>query len=118
MCSVETARKREQLAHVLWNHLKKQPETLQRDIFTALGVVREDAVNIVELWEKLGILDRQPEGRSYRLCFRTRLDTEVAGVCQNCGVRGKGRKELFLKPVTCQKCGTLGYYHIEYGNLQ
>lgn len=113
--SIEVARKREQLAHRLWNHLERHPGMLQRDIRTELGVVQEDAVNIVKLWEQLGILDRQSEDRSYRLYFRTRLDTEVAGLCPNCGVRGKGRKELFFRSVACQECGTEGHYHIEYG---
>lgn len=115
---IEDARKRERLAHRLWNHLERHPGMHQRDISTELGVVQEDAVNIVELWNKLGILDRQPEARSYRLYFRTRLDAEVAGLCPNCGVRGKGRKELFFRSVTCQKCGSEGYYHIEYGAAQ
>ena len=114
--SIEAARKREQLAHRLWNHLERHPGMLQSDIRTELGVIQEEAVSIVELWENLGILDRQPEDRSYRLYFRTRLDTEVAGLCPNCGVRGKGRKELFFRSVACQKCGTEGHYHIEYGN--
>jgi hypothetical protein len=114
--SIETARKREQLAHRLWNHLERHPGMLQRDIRTELGVVQEDAVNIVELWEKLGILDRQSEDRSYRLYFHTRLDTEVVGLCPNCGVRGKGRKEAFFRSVACQKCGEQGYYCIDYGD--
>ena len=114
--SIESARKRERLAHLLWNHVDCHPGVLQRDIGAALGVVQEDAVDIFELWEELGILDRQSEGRSYRLYFRTRLDTEVAGLCPNCGVRGKGRKEIFFRSVACQKCGTEGHYHIEYGS--
>jgi hypothetical protein len=116
--SIEAARQREQLAHRLWNHLERHPGMLQRDIRTELGVAQEDAVKIVDLWEELGILDRQPEDKSYQLYFRTRLDTEVAGVCPSCGVRGKGRKELFFRSVMCQKCGMEGHYHIEYGNSQ
>ena len=113
--SIEAARKREQLAHAIWNCLEKQPGALQSDIYTTLGVTREDAVEIIELWQELGVIDRQPEGRSYRIYFSTQFDTETEGLCPNCGVRGKGRKELFFKALTCQRCGTLGYYHIEYG---
>ena len=61
------------------------------------------------------MIDWQPEGRSYRLYFSTQFDMEMEGLCQNCGVRGKGRRGVFLKPVTCQKCNALGYYYIEYG---
>ncbi len=114
--SIESARKREQIAHRLWNHLEHYPGMLQRHIGAELGVVQEEAVDILEVWEELGILDRQSEDRSYRLYFRTRLDTEVAGLCPNCGVCGKGRKELFFKSFACQKCGKEGHYHIEYGS--
>ena len=100
--SIDAARKREQLAHQLWNHLENHPGMLQRDIHTKLGVVQKDAVNIVELWEELGIVDRQSENGSFWINFCTRLDTEAVGLCLNCGVRGKGRKELFLRSVACQ----------------
>ena len=36
------------------------------------------------------------------------------GVCPACGVRGKGRKELFFRPVPCKRCGAEGHYHIRY----
>ncbi|MHB1038316.1 MAG: hypothetical protein ACYC35_28140 [Pirellulales bacterium] len=115
--SIEAARRREHLAHQLWNHLEHHPGMLQSDIRADLGVVQDDADKIVELWEKLGIVDRQPEGRSYRLSFRTQLDAESLGICPNCGVRGKARKHLFFRPVTCQKCGRPGHYHIDYTGL-
>jgi hypothetical protein len=116
LTSTEAACKREQLAHRLWNHLERNSGMLQRDIRTELGAVQEDAVNIVEVWEELGIMDRQSEDRSYRLYFRTRLDTDMVGLCPNCGVRGKGRKELFFRSVTCKKCGTVCHYHIDYSD--
>lgn len=112
--SIEAARKRAYLAHRLWNHLERHPGMLQRDIRAELDVTQEDAVSIVELWDKLGILDRQPEDRSYRLSFRTRLDMEAACICPNCGACGKGRKERLFLSITCQRCGTVGHYFIEY----
>ena len=115
---IEVARQREQLAHLLWNHFERHPGMCQRDIRAELGVVQEDAADIVELWERLGVLDRKADDGSYHLHFRTRLDTEVTGRCPNCGVRGKGRKDAFFPPVKCQKCGTVGHYHIEFGGPQ
>ena len=114
--SIENARKRIQVAHRLWNHLERHPGILQRDISTELGAAQEDVFNIVFLWEELGILDRQSEDGTYRVYFRTRLDSEVAGSCPNCGVCGKGRKALFFRSIACQKCGAEGYYHISYGD--
>jgi hypothetical protein len=113
--SVDVARKRGEVAHTLWNHLEQRPGMLQRNIQTELGILQEDAVAVVELWDDLGILDRQMDGRSYRLRLRTRLDAEVAGLCPSCGVRGRGRKELFFRSISCRKCGVKGHYHIEYG---
>jgi hypothetical protein len=115
---IEAARNREQLARTLWNHLENSSGMLQCDIRTELGVVQEDAVEIVELWDVLGVVDRQATDESLRLCLRTRLDSEVTGVCPSCGVRGKGRKDLFFSLITCQKCGVRDYYHIEYARRQ
>ena len=115
MSSIEAARKREQLAHAIWRHLEEHPRVPQCDICATLGVSQEHVVEIIEFWEELGVIDWQPDGGTDLLFFSTRFDTEMEGLCQNCGVRGKGRKELFFKPVTCQRCGTQGYYHIEYG---
>ena len=75
---------------------------------------QDHAAKIVEVWGNLGVLDRQAEDGTYRLYLRTRLEADATGVCPNCGVRGKGRKETFFRPVVCQKCGTKGCYHIEY----
>jgi hypothetical protein len=116
--SLEDARKREQLAHMLWNYLEKHPGMMQCDIRKELGIEQEQAVDIIELWEKLGILHRHSVDRSYRLNFSTRRDMEVMGLCPNCGVQGKGRKELFFRAHSCKKCNNEGHYYIEYGSPQ
>ena len=105
---VQAALDREEIARIIWNHLEEQPGALQRDIRKSLGVSQETAVEIVELWENLGVVFRKPFENTYELHFRSRLDVEVEGVCQACGVRGRGRKELFLSRVSCKKCGKEG----------
>ncbi|MCE5268209.1 MAG: hypothetical protein LLG00_10025 [Planctomycetaceae bacterium] len=115
LSTIDVARRRESIAHDVWNHLEKCPGALQRNLRMELGVVQEDAAEIVGLWAALGVIDRCPKDRSYALWFRTRLDVEIQGRCPRCGARGTGRKELFLKATTCKRCGTDGYYHIEYG---
>jgi hypothetical protein len=116
--SADKARRREQLAHLLWNYLEQHPGAIQHDIGAKLSASQEETTAIVELWERLGILDRKTEDRSYRLHFRTSLDAEVDGACPACGVRGRGRKELFFRSAPCQRCGTKGHYYIEYGELR
>ena len=79
-----------------------------------LGVDHDAAVEIVETWEQLGVVDRQKEARSYRLHLRTHLDAEIEGCCPACGSHGKARKEVFFKSMRCKRCGTDGHYHIRY----
>jgi hypothetical protein len=116
LCSIETARQREQVAHVLWNHLETQPGALQHGTISELGLAQEHAVEIIELWEELGVIDREQQDGHHRLHFRTQLDTEMDGLCQNCGMRGRGRKDSFLQPIKCLECGALGYYCMQYGD--
>jgi hypothetical protein len=112
--AAEAALQREEIARVVWKHVEQQPGALQREIRATLGVDQKAAVEIVETWEQLGVITLQQEVNSYRLYLRTRLDAEVEGVCPACGVHGKGRKELFFKPIPCKRCGNEGYYHIRY----
>lgn len=109
---VAEALDREEVARTLWNHLERQPGFLQRDIRKELGVSQDIAVTVLEVWGELGLVARDHEKNSYRLYLCSRLDAPAEGICHNCGVRGKGRKELFFKPIACGKCGTEGYYHI------
>ncbi|NQT11240.1 MAG: MarR family transcriptional regulator [Planctomycetes bacterium] len=103
---------REEVARILWNHLGRHPGFLQSDIRKELGVVQDSAVEVVKAWEELGLIVRDQEKNSYRLYLRSRLDDPAEGICHHCGVRGKGRKDLFFEPIVCGRCGTKGYYHI------
>lgn len=108
----EAALELEETSRAIWNHLERNPDTFQRDICTQANITQETARSILEVWEYLGVIVRVPEGSTCRFRFRTRLDAETTGVCHSCGVRGKGVKELFLRPISCQRCGVQGYYHI------
>ncbi len=110
--SVEAALERQELARLLWNHLEHASEVSLRDIPKTLGVDKNSATTILEIWEELGVIDRNQEESSNGFCFRSRLNSVVEGICPACGVRGKGRKELFFKRISCKKCNTEGYYHI------
>jgi hypothetical protein len=114
----EAAFGREETARVIWNHVERHPGTLQRDISKVLGIDHDAAVEIVDIWEHLGVIVRQKESSSYGLQLRTQLDAEVEGFCLACGVHGKGRKELFFKSMPCKRCGSDGFYHIRYVDPQ
>ena len=110
--AVETALEHEEFARSLWNHLEPRGECLERDIGKDLGFGQHSAAGIIDIWAELGIVDRRQESDTHALSFRTRLDMVVEGICHACGARGKGPKEAFLRPSSCQKCGAQGYYHI------
>lgn len=110
--SVESALEREEAARAIWNHLEQNPGLLQRDIQKDLGIKQEVSVPILTVWDQLGVVDQEKKKDSCRLSFHTNLDEVVGGVCRHCGVRGKARKEVFFKKMSCKKCGSQGYYHI------
>lgn len=121
LSSIQAAQWQGQLACNLWNHLIKNPGTLQRSLGSELGVIQQKAVEIVEFWESLGIVDRHLNDGSPAIWFRTRLDAETQGLCPECDAHGQGRKELFLKSTKCKRCGSNCYYYIEYdaqGNVK
>lgn len=115
---IQAALEREEAARVLWDCLEEQPGVLERDVHERLGIPRDRVLAVVERWEHLGIVVRAPKHDGLRLFLQSRLDAETEGVCPACGVRGKGRKELFFKPMPCRKCGAEGYYHIASTDLQ
>jgi len=116
--AAESALEDEEIARALWNHLEAHLGFPQRDIGEDLGFNQERVVAIVDTWVELGVISRTKEKNNSGLFFRCRLDAEAEGICQTCGVRGKGRRELFFRPISCQKCGTQGYYHITYAGQQ
>ena len=115
--AAEAALEREEMARMIWGHVARWLVCVDKS-FARTGIDQDVAVELLETWEQLGVVARQQETNSYRLYLRTQLDSEVEGRCPACGVHGKGRKELFLKTISCKRCGAEGYYHIQYANRQ
>jgi hypothetical protein len=116
--AVETAIECEDIARVLWNLINQQPDALQKDIFRSLDYNQQTVARIIDKWEELGVIIRNNKDVDPKIRLRTRLDEIVEGICNNCGVQGKGRKELLFKSILCQKCGAECYYHIKYADNQ
>jgi len=110
--TAEAAVEREEAARILWNHLEREPGTLQKSIGPQLNLERDVAVSILDVWERLGVVVREREKKTYKLYLGTRLDEETEGICLFCGLRVKGHKVHLLKPVSCQRCKAEDYYHI------
>ncbi len=115
---VENAIDRERIARLIWNYVEQHPAPLQRDVAGQIAVGQEVVIDTLQMWEKLGLILRTHESNTFRLAFWTRPESEAEGICRGCGVRGRGLKERFWKPIKCQRCGTEGYYHIDYGDFR
>ena len=116
--TIDIAFEAEKVARVLWTHIEKQPGISQELMCKTLGFNPQTTINIIDIWELLGIINRRDDNDDERIAFSSRLDDEVSGVCQNCGVLVNGCKELFYRSFLCQQCGIEGYYHIKYSNSQ
>lgn len=113
----ETAYIREKLARILWNSIEKQCDLIPNDI-NFLRCNSQYTAEIIEIWDILGVIVRNDKVTTSDVRLRTRIDELTEGRCHNCGVQGKGRKELFFKSVSCQKCGGDGFYFIIYPDTQ
>lgn len=110
----EAAREGERIALRIWNYLESHPHATEGQVCSSCGVDGDAVLEIIGIWSELGILKRSLDSGAPRLRFSTRLDTQATGVCAQCGARGTGRKDVFFRSVTCQKCRAVGFYHIQY----
>lgn len=112
--AVETAIAYEEVARVFWNSIEHKPNQLQKDICNTLGDNRSTVLEIIDVWERCGVIVCKRDGIDSRVMLRTRFDNPVEGRCYKCGVWEKGYLERFLAPICCKSCGAEGYYHIKY----
>jgi hypothetical protein len=102
----KVARAREQLRenHRLWGHVQRHPGFLQEDLGRTIGGDQERWRAVALSWEKMGLLSRVPEGRSYKLYLATRLGAVVSGKCPRCGEVAEAPKGMLLEPTACPGC--------------
>jgi hypothetical protein len=98
------ARARMWNAHRLWDYIEHHPDVRQSELKTALGGQQREWTDIVEAWEKMGLLRRVPYGKTYGLAFITRMGQLVAAKCPECGHLTEGPKAMFLDEATCPQC--------------
>ena len=99
-------------AHKLWEYLEGHPDTRQDELRQILGGEQEEWRSAAEAWEKMGLVRRTPEGRSYRLALSTRMGEIVSGKCPSCGAVAEAPKAMFLEELTCQYCQASGVFVI------
>lgn len=110
--ATEAALKREEAARILWNYIEGNPGTLERTAVQQLGLDRDVAVTILDVWARLAVVTRVPEKNTHKLVLATRLEEETAAICPSCGSRVKARKVHLLQPASCPKCGERDFFHI------
>jgi hypothetical protein len=90
--------------HRLWTHLEQNPGAEQDALRQVLGGEEERWRSVAENWERMGLLNRIPAGRSYRLTLCTRMGEIVRGKCPACGHLDEAPKAMFLEQMACPKC--------------
>ncbi len=92
-------------AHRLWDYLEMHPDSRQDELRRVLGGDQEFWRSISEEWDRMGLVERRPEGGSYRLSLATRLGKIVRGKCPGCGGSMEAPKAMFFEPMSCPGCG-------------
>lgn len=106
----QTALEVEDAAKTLWNTLERQTGFLQQNIQCDLGIDQVFSDAILATWEELGVIVCKETNKGRAIYLQSCANAQAEGICHTCGTRGKGRKELFYKPVPCTKCGTTDYF--------
>ncbi|MBI5367313.1 MAG: hypothetical protein HZA54_09770 [Planctomycetes bacterium] len=96
--------------HRLWSHLEQQPGARQDELRRCLGGDQDAWRSLAEAWDRMGILERTPDGGSYRLDLATRLQAPAPAKCPCCGLVGRTTKSTLLEPLECPKC----HSHVEF----
>ncbi|MHC4696999.1 MAG: hypothetical protein ACYTFA_09670 [Planctomycetota bacterium] len=91
-------------AHRMWDHLEQHGEARQDKLSRILGGEQDKYRSVAETWEKMGLLQRTPEGGSYRLALSTRMGEVVSGKCPSCGAVAEAPKSMFLEEMRCPDC--------------
>lgn len=104
---LDQSRARMWAAYRLWNHLEHRPGARQDTLGRELGGSQDEWRSLAEQWERMGLVDRKPEGGSYRLALSTRMSETVLAKCPACGVVARASKSKFLEDRECPKCQVL-----------
>jgi len=103
---------REQEALALWNWIERNPGGEQRLLWREAGVDRSAGISTLDQWVESGVVIRVPLGPTYMLSFTSDLSAPIVGMCPNCGVTGKARRESLYEHRECQRCGAGVFYHL------
>ncbi len=98
------ARQVMQNAYRLWDHVERNPGVRQDLLEETLGWTQDAWQRLSLRWSELELLERTPEGETYRLHIRDPFRESTLAKCPTCGVVAKATKHVFLQERTCPKC--------------
>ena len=91
--------------HRLWNLMERSSDVRQDQLPYKLGGEAAGWREVVESWEKTGLISRERIGRTFLLTLSTRLGQVVSAKCSHCGKISEAPKAMFLEPLDCPACG-------------
>lgn len=97
-------------AHKLWDYLEFHPDTRLDGLTGSLGGKQDRWRSLIATWEKMGLLNRIAEGKSYRLSLCTRMGKLVPAKCPSCGGVTEAPKAMFLEDTKCPMCRKRGMF--------
>jgi hypothetical protein len=92
--------------HRLWSEIEREPGLLQSSLPGRLGKSAAHWAGIISAWHKMGLIEKKPDGSSFRLSLATRLGQLVTAKCPKCGRKEEAPKAMLLDQVHCPKCRT------------
>jgi hypothetical protein len=92
--------------HRLWSFLESNPHCRQDELRSVLGGDHDYWRFVAEEWEKIGLIVRTPEDRSYTLIIVTHMDRVVSAKCSACGTIADAPKAMFLETLVCPTCNS------------
>lgn len=90
--------------HRMWDHLEQHPDVRQDELRQVLGGNQDKWRSMAEMWEKMGLIHRTPEGGSYRVKLSTRLGEVISAKCPSCGSLADAPKGMLLEELACPEC--------------
>lgn len=101
---IAAAREQLDLASRVWARLQVEPRFMQSNLRQTFGGDQEWLRWLAETWEQQGFVNRQAEGRSYRLSVSVDFDEPAHAKCPACGVVASARRHRLWEDRVCPGC--------------
>jgi hypothetical protein len=102
---LDTARTQLWLCHRLWDALERNSGLSQAGLTRQCDIQQQKIGQILDRWEKMGLLVRTSREGDVGLELRTRLGCVIQARCHECGEITSGPKAAFLQRLECPECG-------------